>query len=469
MMNYSFFYYQIWTFKPLNNEVEKNFENSTRKFVEDCLNGAVNGKIVSQEEILSKYVYNETLAMLRDLDLMKKIKSFKFDLAVMDGVILSRYHHIIPYYFGIPFVTVTNFVSDPAFRLLALPSYCPSLLSPYTEIMNFHQRLHNLLIDVCLRNDFLRQFLLPSEDVNLLRDYLPGTGINSWGELTARSKLLIVLRGTPIQYPTPLWPNIIQVYGLTLKPNDTSKLPEHIESILNKNERKKIVLVSFGSFGGLFPSSLAKLFLESFGEMKNLYFIWSVKLDYPVVLPSNVKLFNWLPQKDLLADERIVMFISHAGHNSQAESLFYGKPILCIPIFGDQEHNANKIKYYGYGNFIHLYKLTKEALMEKINEIIHNKTMKINIKKIEKFAKQQSEIDMKNLMINIEKLLLFGDNYLKSYGQNIPIYQYYLIDILFFLLFLFILIIFIIFILLKIFLNCLFAKRLYNQFNKKNN
>ncbi|CAD5113994.1 DgyrCDS3158 [Dimorphilus gyrociliatus] len=412
---------KVWTYEPLDNDIEKNFENSTRTFFKSCLNGAVNGKLVSQEEVLSRYVFNETVAMLNDRNLMEKIKRFKFDLAIMDGVILSRYHHIIPYHFDIPFITVTNFVSDPALRILALPSFSPNLFSPFTEAMTFSQRIRNLFLDICLRTNFLVQFLLPTEDKTLLRRYSHGNDVRSWEELVAKSKLFIVIRGSPLQYPTPVWPNVFQVYGLTLRPS--GNLTDNLEKILAQNKEKKIVLVSFGSFGGLFPSSLAQLFLKSFGEMKNLLFIWSVKLDFPIVIPPNVKLFDWLPQKDLLANDKIVMFISHAGHNSQAEALYYGKPILCIPIFGDQEHNAIRVKYYGFGNFIYLHELSKDSLQERIFEIIHNNSMKTTVEKMKRFAQKQSTIDMQSLANRLENLLIFGDYNVKSYGQIMPLYN----------------------------------------------
>ena len=50
----------------------------------------------------------------------------------------------------------------------------------------------------------------------------------------------------------------------------------------------------------------------------------------------NVLLKTFVPQKELLNDDRVLAFVSHNGANSVLESYYYGKVIIGMPIGGDQ-------------------------------------------------------------------------------------------------------------------------------------
>lgn len=45
---------------------------------------------------------------------------------------------------------------------------------------------------------------------------------------------------------------------------------------------------------------------------------------------------KWLPQDDILAHDNVKLFVTHGGLLSCTESILRGKPIVGIPIFGDQ-------------------------------------------------------------------------------------------------------------------------------------
>lgn len=48
---------------------------------------------------------------------------------------------------------------------------------------------------------------------------------------------------------------------------------------------------------------------------------------------------KWLPQDDILAHRNVKLFITHGGLLSCTESILRGKPVVGIPIFGDQMVN----------------------------------------------------------------------------------------------------------------------------------
>mmetsp|Transcript_37767 Transcript_37767/g.27473 ORF Transcript_37767/g.27473 Transcript_37767/m.27473 type:complete len:81 (+) Transcript_37767:987-1229(+) len=49
----------------------------------------------------------------------------------------------------------------------------------------------------------------------------------------------------------------------------------------------------------------------------------------------NILVQPFIPQKEILAHEKVVAFVSHGGGNSIFESLYFGTPIIGIPSGAD--------------------------------------------------------------------------------------------------------------------------------------
>jgi UDP:flavonoid glycosyltransferase YjiC (YdhE family) len=56
-----------------------------------------------------------------------------------------------------------------------------------------------------------------------------------------------------------------------------------------------------------------------------------------------------VPQSALLGDDRIRAFVTHAGSGSTQEAIWFGKPMLCIPLAWDQYYNARVVELLGAG------------------------------------------------------------------------------------------------------------------------
>jgi 2-hydroxyacylsphingosine 1-beta-galactosyltransferase len=77
----------------------------------------------------------------------------------------------------------------------------------------------------------------------------------------------------------------------------------------------------------------------------------------------NVMLKKFVPQIELLNDDRVVAFVSHCGGNSIVESLYYGKVLIGHPISGDQVGAAYRVERMGLG-----ISLRKNPSVERILE-----------------------------------------------------------------------------------------------------
>ena len=87
---------------------------------------------------------------------------------------------------------------------------------------------------------------------------------------------------------------------------------------------------------------------------------------------SKVLTQAWVPQKDLLGSGKVDMFISHCGNNGRLEGLFYNVPLVCVPLFADQLHNARLVQRNGFGRFITKEQLTEETFKGAVEELVGN-------------------------------------------------------------------------------------------------
>lgn len=100
---------------------------------------------------------------------------------------------------------------------------------------------------------------------------------------------------------------------------------------------------------------------------------WETKVK-PHGVPSNVMLMDWLPQGDILAHPNTRIFISHCGLSSVNEAKFHGVPILGIPIFGDQLHNAATVSGQGWAISVPYSDLNEKSLNDALHELLTNST-----------------------------------------------------------------------------------------------
>ncbi|MBI4853014.1 MAG: glycosyltransferase family 1 protein [Acidobacteria bacterium] len=84
-------------------------------------------------------------------------------------------------------------------------------------------------------------------------------------------------------------------------------------------------------------------------------------------MPENVLLFPRVPQVDLLA--KIDLVIGHGGNNTTNETLAAGKPLIIMPIGGEQGDNGSRVEYLGAGIKIDIHNFNEKDLEAKVNFI----------------------------------------------------------------------------------------------------
>lgn len=147
-------------------------------------------------------------------------------------------------------------------------------------------------------------------------------------------------------------------------------LPSEYSNFLSRFPRGN-VLVAFGTTWMPEFESFKQV-VEAMRELPEIGFVVSLQefwqhYQYTIDLGlPNVMVKNFVPQKELLNDARLMAFMSHGGGNSVSEAIYYGKPIIGFPIAIDQPGSCYRIERLQIGISLRLNP-TKEKALDAIN------------------------------------------------------------------------------------------------------
>ena len=172
-------------------------------------------------------------------------------------------------------------------------------------------------------------------------------------------------------YVTP--PNLYLVGGIYLSPQVNSLDNTEFSYIYDS---EYVVYLSFGSYA--IPEWLPWLstVFEALDSSEATAVIAKINGDPSNLVSKTSKKFHFktcLPQRDLLGSGRIKLFISHCGQNSRIEAAYYGVPMLCVPLFGDQL--LSSYQYLMQWNKFGILLKKEDIEMEKFRDLINSMLM----------------------------------------------------------------------------------------------
>ena len=85
-------------------------------------------------------------------------------------------------------------------------------------------------------------------------------------------------------------------------------------------------------------------------------------------LAENMAGEEFLPQTEVLP--KVDLVITHGGNNTVTESLYFGKPMVILPIFWDQHDNAQRLEETGFGARLDTYRHSGEELAAAIDRLL---------------------------------------------------------------------------------------------------
>uniref|UniRef100_A0A8C4T4P9 UDP-glucuronosyltransferase n=1 Tax=Erpetoichthys calabaricus TaxID=27687 RepID=A0A8C4T4P9_ERPCA len=366
--------------------------------------------------------------VLRSEKLLDRLRQSHFEVLLSDPLIPCG--ELVAEKLGIPFIYSFrgNSIEIMCGQMPAPPSYVPTVLSLHTDTMDFQMRLRNFM-------SYLGLYLFSHEwsFSNWDSYYREITGRpTSLCEMMGKAEIWLIRTYWDFEFPRPYLPNFQFVGGLHCRP--AKALPEDMEEFAQSSGDHGIVVLTFGSMIKNLTREKANLIASALGQIPQKV-LWRYSGETPETLAPNTRLYNWIPQNDLLGHPKTRAFITHGGTNGIYEAIYHGIPMVGIPMFGDQPDNMVHMKAKGAAVVVNFNTMTSQDLVDALNTVINNPTYKESAMKLSRIHHDQPVKPLDTAVFWIEFVMRHkGAKHLRPAAHNLTWYQYHCLDVIAFLL-----------------------------------
>uniref|UniRef100_A0A3B1K4X8 UDP-glucuronosyltransferase n=1 Tax=Astyanax mexicanus TaxID=7994 RepID=A0A3B1K4X8_ASTMX len=366
--------------------------------------------------------------LLYDKPLMKSLKERGFDVMLTDPFLPCGL--IIAEAFSIPTVNFLRGIpcglDMAAAQCPSPPSYIPRLLTGNSDVMNFPQRVKNMVMTGL--EPLMCKTLYSSSD-ELSSRYLQRD--TTYKELLSHSAIWLMRYDFTFDYPRPMMPNMVTIGGINCAKKKS--LPADLEEFVNGSGDHGFVVFTLGSMVSELPEAKAREFFEAFRQIPQRV-LWRYTGVVPKDAPKNVKLMKWLPQNDLLAHPKAKAFITHGGTHGLYEGLCNGVPMVMIPLFGDQGDNVQRMVVRGVAESLNIFDITSEKLLGALRKVINDKSYKEKMMKLSAIHKDRPVEPLDLAVFWTEFVMRHkGAQHLRPAAHDLNWVQYHSLDVIGFL------------------------------------
>jgi UDP:flavonoid glycosyltransferase YjiC (YdhE family) len=86
------------------------------------------------------------------------------------------------------------------------------------------------------------------------------------------------------------------------------------------------------------------------------------------------------------------LVITHGGNNTFTETLFFGKPMIVMPLFSDQFDTAQRVQEKGFGVKLDPYNCKENELLESIEKLVNDEMLALKMIKISERIQSSNKI-----------------------------------------------------------------------------
>ncbi|KAK2901800.1 hypothetical protein Q8A73_011546 [Channa argus] len=234
--------------------------------------------------------------VLKSDTIMKKLKEGNYDLLLADplypGSDLAADILNIPLVFSLRFSLAHNWERHCG-QLPAPPSFVPAAMSKLTDKMDFSERLWNFLFyavqDIVLDNIFWKV-------LDKYYSEIKGTPTSAC-ERMSRADIWLMRTYWDFDFPRPFLPNFKFVGGIHCRP--AKPLPDDMEEFVQSSGDDGIVVFTLGTLINNITTEKANLIASALAKIPQKV-LWRYRGEKPESLGANTRIYDWIPQNDLL-------------------------------------------------------------------------------------------------------------------------------------------------------------------------
>ncbi|KAM8801683.1 UDP-glucuronosyltransferase 2A1 isoform 3-T3 [Rhynchonycteris naso] len=368
--------------------------------------------------------------VLKNQKLMEKMKKSKFEVLISDPVFPCG--DLVALKLGIPFIYSLRFspastVEKHCGKTPYPPSYVPAILSELTDQMSFTDRIRNF-ISYHLQ-DYMFDTLWKSWDSYYSKALGRPTTLC---ETMGKAEIWLMRTYWDFEFPRPYLPNFEFVGGLHCKP--AKPLPKEMEEFVQSSGKHGIVVFSLGSMVKNLTEEKANRIASALAQIPQKV-LWRYGGEKPATLGDNTRLYDWIPQNDLLGHPKAKAFITHGGTNGIYEAIYHGIPMVGVPMFADQHDNIAHMKAKGVAVEVNINTMTSADLLNALRIIINEPSYKENAMRLSRIHHDQPVKPLDRAVFWIEFVMRHkGAKHLRPAAHNLTWFQYHSLDVIGFLL-----------------------------------
>jgi UDP:flavonoid glycosyltransferase YjiC (YdhE family) len=135
----------------------------------------------------------------------------------------------------------------------------------------------------------------------------------------------------------------------------------------------RLVYLSLGSLGSADVGLMQRL-IDVLAETEHRVIVSMGPQHDLLRLPDTMVGAEFLPQPSVLPQVDVV--ITHGGNNTVTESLFFGTPMVVLPLFWDQYDNAQRMDELGLGARLDTYRFAPDELTAAIDRLAGDRMLR---------------------------------------------------------------------------------------------
>ncbi|XP_035247537.1 UDP-glucuronosyltransferase 2A1-like isoform X5 [Anguilla anguilla] len=404
-------------------------EDFLRYFMYDFANDSYIQAFLKIKKFIEKSAEKNKMCcdMFRNEELLNKLNQSKYELVLTDPMMPCGY--LLSDKLGIPLVISLRISFGYVFERLcgqmpAPPSYVPAPPVQYTDNMTFVERLKNFLLYTLHTTVFNLQCIFKID-----KHYSEITGKpTSFCEVIGKADIWLIRTYWDFEYPRPFLPNFKFVGGLHCKP--AKPLPEDMEEFVQTSGEDGVVVFSLGSMVKNLTKERRNTIASALGQVPQKV-LWRYSGEKPDTLAPNTRVYDWIPQNDLLGHPKTKVFITHGGTNGIYEGIYHGVPMVGIPLFGDQSGNMLHMKTKGAAVILDFNHFQAQDLVDAVNTVVKDPSYKESAMRLSRIHHDQPMKPLDRAVFWIEFVMRNkGAKHLRVQSHNLSWYQYHCLDVL---------------------------------------